>query len=362
VITGLRRRDPAASTEGRSSHAARALQMSDYLRRSPARLGGDGGYKEWHHFIVHAGNLHLLINLSLVDDPWQAETRRSEKARLIVVAHAGDWSGAVDTFAAAEIAISEDGHRVRFPRGECRFADGRYHVRFETADGSVAGELTLDPTSEPALANNQSLSAGKTLRWLFVPRLVCGGRVRVGRNRFSLAAAPAYHDHNWGVFQRGDDFSWDWASALPEDRTNPWSIVFMRMGDRGRTLTRCQGLYLWRGATPARIFRDADLTVSASDVFEARSPLKLPPVMSLLSPMGVKDVPARVEVEARGEGDALKMVFETEDVAQIIVPNEVDATGVTVLNEVVGRVTASGRVRGSKLAFEGPGVFELVGR
>jgi len=335
--------------------------MSDYLRRSPARLGGESGYKEWHHFIVHTGDLHLLVNISLVDDAWQPDARRAERARLIILARAGEWFGSVDTFAASEIEISEGGHRIRFPRGECRFAGGRYRLRFETADGSVAGDLAFDPTSEPALANNQSLSAGKTLRWLFVPRLACRGRVRAGRQRFAPAGAPAYHDHNWGMFQWGDDFSWDWASALPADPANAWSIVFMRMGNRGRTLTRCQGLYLWRGATPARIFRDGDLDVRAEGIAEVRSPLKLPHVMSLISPMGVKDVPERLEVEARGEGDAVDLVFETEDVAQIIVPNEVDATGVTILNEVAARVTAHGRVRGAKLAFEGPGVFELVG-
>jgi hypothetical protein len=360
VTTGLRPGRSAPAKSAPSARAASALLMSDYLRRSPARLGGDGGYKEWHHFIVHDGDLHLLVNLSLVDDPWQPDRRRAERARLIVLAQARGWSGAVDTFAAEEVEVADSGHTLRFPRGECRFTGGRYHVRFATADGRVAAELELDPISEPALANNQSLSAGKTLRWLFVPRLTCRGRARVNGDRFSIAAAPAYHDHNWGMFQWGDDFSWEWASALPRDPACDWSVVFMRMGNRGRTLTRCQGLYLWRGATPARIFRDAELTVRPAGLADVPAPMKLPPVMSLLAPKGVKDVPARLEVEARGEGDVVKLMFETEDVAQIIVPNEVDATGVTILNEVAGRVVAHGRVRGSKLDFEGSGVFELL--
>ena len=334
--------------------------MSDYLRRSPARLGAEARYKEWHHFIVHAGDLHLLINISLVDDPWQPEPRRSERARLIVLVHTGSWAGTVDTFAPDQVEVSDGGHRMRFPRGECWFVDGRYRLRFSTADGSVAAALELVPTSEPALANNQSLSAGKTLRWLFVPRLACRGQVRVGAKRFAIAAAPAYHDHNWGELHGGDDFRWEWASALAWDVTTAGSVVFMRMGNRGRTTTRCQGLYLWRGATPGRIFRDSEMTVRASGLIDVRSPLKLPAVMSLLSPMGVKDVPERLEIEARGEGDAVKVVFETQDVAQIIVPNEADAMGVTILNEVVGRVRARGQVRGKKLAFEGPGVFEIV--
>ena len=227
-------------------HVAEALSRTDYLRRSPARLGEAGHHKEWHHFIVHADGLDLLVNFSLIDDPWRAGA--AETARLIVVARAGEWRGTVDTIASGGCEILDGGHRVRFPKGEIRFERGRYLVEFETADRSLAGRLELVPESEPALANNQSLSAGKTLRWLFVPRLSCRGRVRVGSRTFALHAAPAYHDHNWGVFQWGDDFSWDWGSVLPSDRASPFSAVFMSMGDWGRRVARCRGLYLWRGA------------------------------------------------------------------------------------------------------------------
>ena len=71
---------PAPFRRLRFPRAARALLAADYLRRSPARVGGEAHHKEWHHFIVHAAGLRLLVNLSLLDDPWQPDARRAETA------------------------------------------------------------------------------------------------------------------------------------------------------------------------------------------------------------------------------------------------------------------------------------------
>jgi len=54
------------------------------------------------------------------------------------------------------------------------------------------------------------------------------------------------------------------------------------------------------------------------------------------------------------------VIFATEDVVQIIIPNDSDVDGVTVLNEVTGHVSARGTVRGSAIAMDGPGVFEFI--
>ena len=44
----------------------------------------------------------------------------------------------------------------------------------------------------------------------------------------------------------------------------------------------------------------------------------------------------------------------------MVTPSESDPEGVTVLNEVSGRVELEGRVRGADVHMEGSGVFEIV--
>jgi hypothetical protein len=193
-----------------------------------------------------------------------------------------------------------------------------------------------------------------------VPRLAAFGTIAVGRRAERAAAAPAYHDHNWGHFRWGDDFSWEWGSVLPTDPRSEWSAVHVRMADRGRSVLRYQGLTLWRGAEPLRVFLDEEIRVEHEGCLDLRRPLKIPRVMRMLSPGAASDVPRRIEIIARGGGDELSVRFLPEDAAQVVIPSEIDPEGVTILNEVSGRTVMEGRVRGERVRMEGSGVFELV--
>jgi hypothetical protein len=132
------------------------------------------------------------------------------------------------------------------------------------------------------------------------------------------------------------------------------------MADRGRSAARYQGLFVFHGEQPLRVFRDDEITVTHSGCFGLARPLKIPRVMAMLSPGTASDVPCRMEVLARGDGDELHLRFEPQDVAQVVMPSERDLEGVTTLNEVNGRVTAEGRVRGARVEMEGPSVFEFI--
>jgi hypothetical protein len=137
-------------------------------------------------------------------------------------------------------------------------------------------------------------------------------------------------------------------------------MVYTRMSDLGRNVLRAQGLLVWRGVQAVRLFRDDEVELVTEGRLTYPAPLKLPSVMALLSPGGAHDLPAHFQIRAHGGGDHLELTFTAEDVAQIIVPNDGSVDGVTVLNEVCGRVAAFGTVRGAPVSMEGPGVFEFV--
>ena len=181
----------------------------------------------------------------------------------------------------------------------------------------------------------------------------------IGGQRIEIDRAPVYHDHNWGCFQWGEDFSWEWGATQPASLDCPWSVVYARMLDCRRLVSRRCGLFVWEGERLYRVFRDDEIRVYSEGRFE-RTPLKqIPPVMRLLGG-GLRDVPARIELTARDGTEALELAFEASDALQVILPNDDDLTGVTVLNEVTGRVSARGRVRGARVEWYGPGVFEFL--
>src|SRR5262249_51794677 len=147
----------------------------------------------------------------------------------------------------------------------------------------------------PSLAPNIPLPDGPPLHWVIVPRLEAHGWVEIDGRVHRLAAAPAYHDHNFGHFLWGHAFSWIWGFCLPNDASVPWSAAFVRLSNRMRTCALAQGLFLWRGGRMARVFREDDLDV-ALDLAHLRPPrvFKIPRVMGLLSPDAWPDVPRTV--------------------------------------------------------------------
>jgi hypothetical protein len=202
---------------------------------------------------------------------------------------------------------------------------------------------------------------GPPINWLVVPRLVASGRVQVGENVHDLDGALAYHDHNWGHFGWGCDFAWEWGYGLPDDRANPWSMVFVRLSNRAHTRAMMQGVFLWRGHREQRVFRDHELNVRHHGLLRSAHIRKVPPIMGLIYPDLATDIPAVISFDGDGDGDVVHGRFTTGEVAQVVLPNDRDL-GVTVINEVSGRLTMKGRVRGEDLEIDGRAVFEFLGR
>jgi hypothetical protein len=338
-----------------------SIRELDYFRCSPSRVGGEPGHKEWQHFIVHGGSVELLINFNLLDDRWAIASDGVEVQRVIAIARTDSgWVGGIDRFSADEVDLRPGDIGASFGPNRLAFEDGSYRVQVALKSAAIAADLIFEPATVPMLANNQPLSRSRVVSWMFVPRLLCHGTVTVGTTSHSVVGALAYHDHNWGNFEWGEDFAWEWGSALGAGSGSAWTMVFARMSDLGRNVSHGQGLFVWRSAHFHRLFRDDEIETQHVGRFSAAAPLKLPPVMALLSPGGTHDVPARLEVRARGTGDDLRLTFIAQDVVQIIIPNDADVEGVTVLNEVTGHVSARGMVRGSAVEMEGPGVFEFI--
>jgi hypothetical protein len=330
-----------------------ALHDSDFLRGSRRTFGEHRPHKEWHHFVVHDGRFRLIVNFNLVD------SGDDTTHRVIALVRHDEWSGAVETFDSAVCDTRSGRVAARFGTCEFALAEGAYDLSIRLDAIDLRAEIRFIPVSTPFVVNNQPLAPGARLSWLFVPRLVAHGHVWVGGTRVSLRGTPAYHDHNWGRFCWGDDFGWEWGSVLPRQLSDPWTIVCMRMTDRHRRRASRQALYAWYGHEPVALWRDFAMTVEHHGFLRRAPALTLPAVMRVLRAGTASDIPARLTIEGRGR-DHLDMQFEPEEYVRIVVPDEIDPMGVVVLNEISGRITASGRVGGHSLDLEATGVFELL--
>ncbi|MGE5185788.1 MAG: hypothetical protein ACM31C_27195 [Acidobacteriota bacterium] len=323
---------------------ATSLARNDYLRRTR-------GQREWLHFCVAAPGVDLAVNLSLVHDARTA----SERVRLTMLARAGGrWEGDVDDLAPEQLHLRGGDVFAAWPGGRIELRDGRFAIVARLARRPLAVALTIAPRTLPSLATNARIGAG-TIGWLVVPRAIAAGTIEVAGDVRSVTAAPAYHDHNWGRFEHRD-VAWQWGHAQDGDA----SAVLARLTDPGETTTYSQVLMLWHGLHPSRVFRGDELSLEREGLLRAPRVFVVPRVATAIA-RAASDVPRRLHLRARGDGDEVHGVFEAEDVARIVVPDD-HGLGATAIHEVVGTLALTGHVRGAPVALTGRGMFELVGR
>lgn len=346
---------------------ATKVRETDYFRCSsvaPAAAPRTPGYKEWHHFIVYAPGLRLLVNFNLTEPRYAEGVLPAGPTpltgRLIVIAERSGWHGDLERFSPAEVTVVPGGLSARFGQNAMWFEDGAYHLQVQLQHQAVSCCLKLKPVTEPVLSNHIQLAPERELSWLILPRLEVDGRVTLGGRDVQLRRALGYHDHNWGRFSWGDDFAWEWGSLVPSRADSPWTAVYVRMANRGRSSVGTQGLFIWDRARHCRFFRDRDLQVTLEGRKSMPVVHKIPRLMGLLAPGTCTDVPQRIVAFAQSGADQVLMTFNTRNVSQVVIPNETTTDSVTLLNEATGSADLAGTIGGRAVEMEGSGVFEFI--
>ncbi|WP_437963109.1 hypothetical protein WMF04_25560 [Sorangium sp. So ce260] len=320
---------------------------ADPWRGPPFEIEARRDYKEWQHFVVFGEDWTLLFNLSL-------EGGGAGKA--ITVVCRGAWQGHVARCPRPEVRPGR--MDAMFDRAAMRWRGGRYEI-LNHGDGARM-EVVLTPASVPSLSHHIRLGPGAHLSWCLVPRLLASGWVEIEGQRLSFEGRPAYHDHNWGRFRWGGDFSWEWGCAVPRDPVVPWTVVFSRMNDRARTRTTATSVFLLRGGAIVRYFRNAEARFTTEGAVEARPSGRVPAAAALLLPDQDRDVPRWTRFEACRGGESLSGEVEAHVRGQILVPSETDVRGVVRLNEAHARARIRGVCAGEAVELDGPCLLEVV--
>lgn len=334
------------------------LDRTDFFRR-PVERNAERPHKEWHHFVIHGHDRRIILNFSLCQETVEARIVGAVP-RVILIAHVGDWLGTVERSDPEAMVVSPDGLDLRIGASRVRIDDGTYTVELDLPSIGATGRLAFQPRALPFVVGNHPIGPSGRLSWLLLPRLEAHGWLQLGGERLSFRADPAYHDHNWGHFRWGDDFGWEWGSALPTDPDDPWSVVFMRMTDRSRLRAMSQGLYLWYHDEMLGMFREATTTVSMSGFLEAKPIVTLPEVMAFLTPGRASGIPEELVVRGVKGADEVVLRFRPEQYVRVAIPSELDLRRVVTLNEISGEVEVDGTVADHQVHIRGSGVFELL--
>jgi hypothetical protein len=334
------------------------LARSDFLRAPVLASARPAGFKEWHHFVVHGRGLRVLINFSLFNEGVDADRVRLAP-RVIMIAHAENWTGVLERFDEGALNVSADLGELTIGGNRMTVLPDGYSVTIDLPDKGIQGELHFTSPSRPYVVRNEPVGDGR-ISWLFVPRLRADGWLRIGGLEHRMHNDLAYHDHNWGRFWWGDDFGWTWGTILPATPENPWSMVFVQNTDRSRLRCFSQALYVWRHDEPATIFRHAAVRARSQGRFSRPADCTLPPPMRLLLDGELPGVPERIDITATRAGDTMHVEFRPHSYARLAQPSEVRLDRSTVLCETGGSTRVRGSINGEDVDFVGTGVFEFL--
>ncbi len=316
-------------------------------------------HKEWLHFCVVGPGAEVVFNLNLSGDPRPGAPIGNRLARVVLLAFDGSWKGDIEPVPSDDVRIRPGLVDVAMGGNSVVFDGERFLLHGSLAGIPLSLDAELVPETAPLEVRSEVALGEGRIGWLAVPRLSARGAVTVGQASYPLEGALAYHDHNWGAWLWGQDFSWEWGFGLPDDATCPWSVVFDRTTNRGRTSVKELTLALWRRDRLFRLFTQDQVSVRRHGFLPPRRLPKFPRVMALATPEITTDIPAVLEVRAGQGDDWVRLAFSAVDPMQIVVPNDTDLES-TVINEVRGRVSATGCVRGEGVEVAGTGIFEFL--
>jgi hypothetical protein len=229
------------------------------------------------------------------------------------------------------------------------------------AAGSLATdglEFNLTATAETAAMDVDlriPLERG-WISWYVVPRLALSGEMVVAGERWSLETASAYHDHNWGRWNWGSDFGWEWGAFLAP-RNGP-TVVLTRLTDRAHRPNENARLDV-RLAGRSHTFAGSTLSVDLLGDLNVRL-RRLPGVLAALH--GDRErprLPERVHIRAGDDAEGVDLEFVADGAAQLIAADPV-TRGYGFIHEISGRFTCTGEIEGSTFSAQGLGIFEYV--
>ena len=324
-------------------HAALA---ADWWRGSPLRGAG----LEWMHFVVVGDGFRLLVNLSV-----RREATGVVPRALVLVWDGARWVGGLHTPRRERLELRPGRVDAMFGETSVRAVPEGYRLHLAPKDTGIEADLLLRPEAAPLVANHLRLPDSGRFHWVSVPRMIVAeGELRAPMTR-SLSGLSAYHDHNWGSFDFGGDFAWEWSFGLPPKPTDAWSLMALRVSDRARHRTLVSGLAVWRDGELWRDFRTDEVEYLREGSWRGE-PHRVPDI-EVGNQCLVASVPELAKWRARAGDDWLDVVGSTDGAAQLLIPAAARLVRVT---ECPTRLTVRGCLRGQVLDCQLNGMLEVV--
>jgi hypothetical protein len=309
-------------------------QFYDQLDRFHLPPRPDSAWGEWHYFnLVVAPNEWWYVTYLIGGEVQPPSGTASRWGGQLLVTHRQP-DGRYQRFhlPVPPARIEFDTSRADLTLGESsvRQRNGKYHIRARIPGRTQPLRIDVTLTPRPnRYFPPVELRAGEFLSGYVVPALdaTASGTICSGSRCRSFDGAPAYHDHNWGVWR---DVTWEWGTA----RGSRLSLLY-------------GGVY----------GPDRDTSSAVTSPF----------FLTLVDSLGVRQVLRFGQIRYEGEGPdrfSLTAARNADTVRLEVRVLDALATEMTaskfrrVFLQMRGRFTVNGKVLGETVADSGTGFFE----
>jgi hypothetical protein len=317
--------------------APSAQQLYDEIDRLHLPHTPDSTWAEWHYFNVVTSPvewwyLTYLIGGELPAGRWGGQ---------LLLTHRkpdGSYQRYTSRIPAADISFDTAHADLRLAANSVRQRNGIYQLHARSTIGPVEIALEITPAPRryfpPVELGDDQLVSGYV-----VPALVADASgticVRTGCQR--LTEAPAYHDHNWGVWR---DVTWEWGNARGAQLSLLYGGVYGPPGGSGSQVKSPFFLTVVDSLGVEQVLRFD--TIHYSGTRRATG-------------AAGTSAPARFSLEAIREADTVHLNVQVQDALAT-------SMGTSRLQRVFlqmrGQFALTGRLLGRTVADTGTGFFE----
>jgi hypothetical protein len=195
-------------------------EMDHWHRPAPA-AAASGHWAEWYYFNLcdAASGRYAYLSYFVAGDPWAGRALGSLSLQIGAPGQAPRRYVCATPIDSTAVPLDDVG--ARLGAASVTFEDGRYRLRARFTDvlGKGHVEVDLAVTPEPRAYYPPMVITGADgyESGYVVPAAIArgDGSILVSGQRLAFDGAPAYHDHNWGVWR---STRWDWGQVESADR------------------------------------------------------------------------------------------------------------------------------------------------
>jgi hypothetical protein len=325
--------------------------------RAPTALDPHAAlYKDWLHLNVFDADSGLvgLVNVC-VHGPPDDERARVVGTALVHLPRAG-WVGNSEGAGLADVAVAEHHVGLRAVGVGLDPAHGRVLASARLPADGLELNVSARATASGLWAPWRLPLGGGWISWAAVSHLRARGTASVLGAPIDLDGADAYHDHNWGRWQWGDDLGWLWGCFVAPGG-DPVFVVTCTT-DREHVRRHRPLLFVQAGGR-RRAFTGAAVRIEESGTLDA-APRRLPGALAALHTDRARPrLPAEVRIDADDGRAHVRIAFRPRAAAQLITVEPM-RPGFGFIHELPGSFVSSGQANGRDLGAQGLGIFEHV--